>query len=159
MNTHRIETIGVISDSHGLLRPAVNERLRGVSRILHAGDIGRQDVLDRLSAIAPVVAVRGNVDHGVWAESIPRHETVEIGEHLVYLTHIREAIDLTPEAAGIEMVIFGHTHSPVIDQQGSVTWFNPGSIGPRRFSLPVSMGYLHLNSDGSLEPELIVLDV
>lgn len=159
MNVSRIETIGVISDSHGLLRPEVIERLEGVSRILHAGDIGRQDVLERLSAIAPVVAVRGNVDQGAWADEIPWHETVEIGQHLVYLTHIREEIDLNPQAAGIEAVVFGHTHAPAIEQKGSVIWFNPGSIGPRRFSLPVSMGYLHLNADGSLEPELIELDV
>jgi putative phosphoesterase len=105
------------------------------------------------------VAVRGNVDQGGWANELRWHESVEIGEHLIYLTHIREEIDLNPEAAGIELVIFGHTHSPVIEQNGSVIWFNPGSIGPRRFSLPVSMGYLHLNSDGSLEPELIDLDV
>lgn len=159
MSATRIETAGVISDTHGLLRPEVIERLQGVSRILHAGDIGRQDVLDQLLAIAPVVAVRGNVDRGGWAAEIPWHDSVEIGEHLVYLTHIRDEIDLIPEAAGIEMVIFGHTHAPVIDRKQSVVWFNPGSVGPRRFSLPVSMGYLHLNSDGSLEPELIQLDI
>lgn len=158
MNVSRIETIGVISDSHGLLRPEVSERLEGVSRILHAGDVGRPEVLDHLRAIAPVVAVRGNVDRGEWADKLPWHESVEIGEHLIYLTHIREEIDLDPRAAGLELVIFGHTHSPVIDREGSVTWFNPGSIGPRRFSLPVSMGYLHLNSDGSLVPELIRLE-
>lgn len=150
--------MGVISDSHGLLRPEVCEHLQGVSRILHAGDVGRRQVLDQLKAIAPVVAVRGNVDRGEWADDLPWHESLEVGEHLVYLTHIREEIDLDPQAAGIELVIFGHTHSPAIDRDGSVIWFNPGSIGPRRFSLPVSMGYLHLNSDGSLEPELIRLE-
>lgn len=159
MNLTRIETIGVISDSHGLLRPEVSDRLQGAARILHAGDVGRQEVLDQLNEIAPVVAVRGNVDHGSWADELPWHESVAIGDHLVYLTHIREEIDLVPQAAGIGMVIFGHTHSPVIERHGSVSWFNPGSIGPRRFSLPVSMGFLHLNSDGSLEPELIELDL
>lgn len=153
------ETIGVISDTHGLLRPEVCEKLQGVSRILHAGDIGRQEVLNRLREIAPVNAVRGNVDRGGWADEIPWHDSVELGEHLVYLTHIREEIDLNPAAAGIKMVIFGHSHAPLIEERGSVLWFNPGSIGPRRFSLPVSMGYLHLHRDGSLEPELLELDV
>lgn len=159
MNGSRIETIGVISDSHGLLRPEVAEHLRGVSQILHAGDVGRREVLDQLRDIAPVVAVRGNVDRGRWADGLPWHESIEVGEHLIYLTHIREEIDLVPQAAGIEMVIFGHTHSPVIERNGGVVWFNPGSVGPRRFSLPVSMGYLHLNSDGSLTPEWIELDL
>lgn len=152
------ETIGVISDTHGLLRPEVATRLQGVSRILHAGDVGQQDVFDQLNAIAPTIAVRGNVDRGGWAEELPWHESVEVGEHLVYLTHIREEIDLDPAAADIKVVIYGHTHAPMIEQKGTVLWFNPGSVGPTRFSLPVSMGYLHLYADGSIEPELIELE-
>lgn len=155
----RIETIAVISDTHGLMRPELRTHLQGISRILHAGDVGRPEVLDELRLFAPVTAVRGNVDHGGWAEELPWHESVEVGEHLVYLTHIRAEIDLDPEAADVKLVIFGHTHAPVIEQKGTVTWFNPGSVGPRRFSLPVSMGYLHLHADGSLEPELIELEV
>ena len=153
------ETIGVISDTHGLLRLEAVHRLQGVSLILHAGDVGQPEVLDELREIAPVIAVRGNVDRGGWAVELPWHESVEVGDNLVYLTHIREEIDLLPEAAGIQVVIFGHTHSPLIEQTENVLWFNPGSIGPRRFSLPISMGYLHLKQDGSLEPELIELTV
>ena len=159
MSTFPEETIGVISDTHGLLRPEVIEHLQGVSRILHAGDVGEQEVLDQLRAIAPVIAVRGNVDRRGWAEELPWHEAVEVGEQLVYLTHIREEIDLDPVAADIKVVIFGHTHAPLIETKGGVIWFNPGSVGPRRFSLPVSMGYLHLKPDGSLSTELIELDV
>lgn len=154
-----METIGVISDTHGLLRPEVLEKLRGVSRILHAGDVGKPEILEQLAAIAPVTAVRGNVDHDPRLMDLPLHEAVEIGSNLVYLTHIREEIDLDPEAAEISCVIFGHTHSPLIERKRNVTWFNPGSIGPKRFQLPVSMGLLKVQEDGSLEPELIDLDL
>lgn len=153
------ETVGVISDTHGLLRPEVIKRLHGVSRIFHAGDIGEPEILDELRAIAPVTAVCGNWDRHLWRDKLPLHEAIQVGEHLVYLTHIREEIDLDPEAARISMVIYGHTHSPLIEQRGDVTWFNPGSVGPRRFSLPISMGLLHLETDGTLRPELIELDV
>ena len=154
-----METIGVISDTHGLLRPEVLEKLRGVSRILHAGDVGKPEILEQLAAIAPVTAVRGNVDHDPRLMDLPLHEAVEIGGNLVYLTHIREEIDLDPEAAEISCVIFGHTHSSLIETKGNVTWFNPGSIGPKRFQLPVSMGLLKVQEDGSLEPELIDLNL
>lgn len=151
------ETIGIISDTHGLLRPEALEYLRGVSRILHAGDVGKPEILEQLATIAPVTAVRGNVDYQGTLLELPLHEAVQVGEQLIYVTHIREEIDLDPEAAGISMVIFGHTHSPLIETKGKVTWFNPGSIGPKRFQLPVSMGLLKVQEDGSLEPELIDL--
>jgi len=159
VNTANTETLGVISDTHGLLRPEAVQKLQGVSRILHAGDVGDLSVLKQLRDIADVITVRGNVDHNPGVADLPLHEAVEVGDHLIYLTHIREQIDLDPEAAEMSMVIFGHTHSPLIEQTNGVTWFNPGSIGPRRFRLPVSMGYLHLEEDGSLRAELIELDV
>jgi putative phosphoesterase len=159
LKTAKTEKIGIISDTHGLLRPEVIERLQGVSRILHAGDVGSPEILDRLTNIAPLTVVRGNVDYQGTLGDLPLHEAMEVGEHLVYITHIQEEIDLDPETAEMSMVIFGHTHSPVIEQRGSITWFNPGSVGPRRFSLPVSMGFLHLEEDGTLRPELVELDV
>lgn len=159
MNPLKTETIGIISDTHGLLRPEVIEKLQGVSRILHAGDVGDPVILAQLTNIAPLTVVRGNVDYSGSLANLPLHEAVEVGEHLIYITHIQEEIDLDPETSEMSMVIFGHTHSPVIEQRGSVTWFNPGSVGPRRFNLPVSMGFLHLQEDGTLRPELLELDV
>lgn len=157
MNYHEQVTIGVVSDTHGLLRDDAVAALQGVSQILHAGDVGDPEILDQLAEIAPVTAVRGNVDRGDWANELPEWETVEVGDHLIYLRHIREEIDLNPYEAGVSCVIFGHTHSPLREKKGSVIWFNPGSIGPRRFSLPISMGLLHIDQDGTLDAELIEL--
>lgn len=159
MSTQIERTWGVISDTHGLLRPEAFEHLEGVERILHAGDVGKLEVIERLNELAPVQAVRGNVDRGDWADVLPMTEAIEFGPHLLYLIHILDDIDLIPEAAEISMVIYGHTHVPKIDEKNGVTYFNPGSLGPRRFSLPVSMGRLHLLSDGSLRPELVELEV
>ncbi|HSG69194.1 MAG TPA: metallophosphoesterase family protein [Planctomycetaceae bacterium] len=152
-------TWGVISDTHGLLRSEAFEHLKEVERILHAGDVGNPEVIERLVELAPVQAVRGNVDRGGWANVLPMTEAIEFGPHLLYLIHILDDIDLIPEAAGISTVIYGHTHVPKIEEKQGVTYFNPGSLGPRRFSLPVSMGRLHLLSDGSLLPELIELEI
>ena len=157
MNQQAPRTIGVISDTHGLLRPEALDRLQGVSEILHAGDVGDPQILDQLQEIAPVTAVRGNVDRGTWADELPESESLEIGEHLVHIRHIREEIDLDPVAAQMSCVIFGHTHAPLLEEKQGVVWFNPGSIGPRRFSLPITMGLLHLKENGELEPELIEL--
>jgi uncharacterized protein len=158
MNTPIEATWGIVSDTHGLLRPQVLDRLFGVERILHAGDVGDPEILDRLSEVAPVSAVRGNVDRGGWANRLPVTESIEFGPHLLYLIHILDEIDLVPEAAQIHMVIYGHTHTPRIEEKRGVTYFNPGSLGPRRFSLPISMGLLHRHADGSLHPELIELE-
>jgi putative phosphoesterase len=134
--------VGVISDTHGLLRPEAVEALQGVSRILHAGDLGTPEVLATLNQIAPVTAVRGNVDHGAWAVALPSSEVVEIEGVSIYMLHILADLDLKPEAAGFEVVVYGHTHVPKLEIKNGVLYFNPGSAGPRRFKLPVTVGKL-----------------
>ena len=134
--------IGVISDTHGLLRPEAIAALRGVDRILHAGDVGDPGILDRLRELAPVTAVRGNVDRGPWAAALPKTELVEVEAVSIYLLHDLAELDLKPEAAGIGAVIFGHSHQPKIEKRNGVLYFNPGSAGPRRFRLPISLGRL-----------------
>lgn len=136
--------IGLISDTHNLLRPEAKRALAGVDRILHAGDICGAEVLDELRAIAPVAAVRGNGDHGFWAESIPVTEAIEIGGVAIYMLHNLGELDLDPHAAGFHVVISGHSHRPLIERKGGVLFVNPGSAGPRRFTLPVSLGYIEI---------------
>jgi uncharacterized protein len=133
-------TIGVISDTHGLLRPEALAALRGSNYIIHAGDVGDSQILDKLSAIAPVTAVRGNVDHGAWAGEIPATNVLEIGEVSIYVLHSLEELDLKPEAANFAAVVYGHSHVPEQESKNGVLYFNPGSAGPRRFRLPVSVG-------------------
>ena len=152
-----IKTWGVVSDTHGLMREEVFPHLEGVEHILHAGDVGDMKIIERLNQIAPVTAVRGNIDRRSAAAELPLIEHIEFDQHLISMVHIREDLDLIPEAAGIPLVVFGHTHQPLIQHKGPVCYFNPGSIGPRRFSLPISMGRLHLLADGTLLPELIEL--
>ena len=135
-------SIALVSDTHGLLRPEVTRALRGVEQILHMGDVGDPDVLLGLRAIAPVVAVRGNVDHGAWAEALPATELVELFGKGIFLLHNLAELDLDPAAAGIAMVLYGHTHVPKEEQRDGVSYVNPGSIGPRRFQLPVSFAFL-----------------
>lgn len=135
-------TIGVISDTHGLLRPEAVDALRGVSQILHAGDVGAPEVLEGLREIAPVKAVRGNVDLAVWARGLPLNEVVEVGGVSIYMLHILDELDLKPEAAGFGVVIYGHSHVPKSEEKNGVLYFNPGSAGPRRFKLPVTVGKL-----------------
>jgi putative phosphoesterase len=134
--------IGVISDTHGLLRPEAVAALRGVDHIVHAGDIGSPDILDALRAIAPVTAVRGNNDREAWAREIAETEAVELGGAWLYVLHDLHELDLDPRAAGFAAVIAGHSHQPRQDERDGVLYFNPGSAGPRRFRLPVSLGYL-----------------
>lgn len=131
--------IGVISDTHGLVRPEALVALAGVDRIVHAGDIGSPDVLARLQTIAPVSAVRGNNDHGPWAEALPLTDVVEIGGTSLYVLHDLHELDLEPRAAGFAAVISGHSHQPRLDEKNGVLYLNPGSAGPRRFKLPVSL--------------------
>lgn len=131
--------IGVISDTHGLLRPQAVEALRGCEQIIHAGDVGRPEVLDELRRIAPVLAVRGNVDNGPWAAKLPPSEVVQIDDCLIYVLHILEDLDLDPPAAGFRAVIVGHSHQPKIATRQGVLYVNPGSAGPRRFNLPVTV--------------------
>lgn len=138
-------TIGVISDTHGLVRPEAVEALRGVDMILHAGDIGNSAVLDALREIAPVVAVRGNNDKGEWAESLPDWEVVEIGAVSIYMLHDLKEIDISP-AGTFQVVVSGHSHKPAVEERRGVLYVNPGSAGPRRFKLPVSLAHLRVKS-------------
>jgi putative phosphoesterase len=148
--------IGLISDTHGLVRPQALAALAGSKLIIHAGDIGSPDVLDALGRIAPVYAVRGNVDRGDWARPLPTTEVVEVGRHSLYVLHELESLDLDPSAAGFTAVVYGHSHRPRVQRKGDVLYVNPGSAGPRRFSLPVAVARLTLNDD-SLDCELVEL--
>jgi uncharacterized protein len=140
--------IGVISDTHGLLRPEAEQRLAGVAHIIHAGDIGRPEVIDRLRRIAPVVAIRGNIDIAPWAENYPDTKMVRLGDHSIYVLHDIHGLQLDPAACGINVVISGHSHRPMIETMGGVLYLNPGSAGPRRFSLPITLATLDLSASG-----------
>jgi len=144
--TKHKKLIGVISDTHGLVRPQAIEALAGVDMILHAGDIGNSAVLDSLREIAPVVAVRGNNDRGEWAQSLPDWEVVEIGAVSIYMLHDVKEIDISP-AGAFQVVVSGHSHKPAVEERRGVLYVNPGSAGPRRFSLPISLA--HLRVEGS----------
>jgi uncharacterized protein len=150
--------IGVISDTHGLLRPEAIAALRGSDIIVHAGDVGSPEVLDRLGALAPVCAVRGNVDTQSWARRLPETEAVQAGALRLWLLHDISELDLDPVAAGFAAVVFGHSHRPSIETLGGALYFNPGSAGPRRFKLPVTVGRLRVAA-GSIRPEIVALDV
>ena len=134
--------VGVISDTHGLLRPEATRALVGSDMIVHAGDIGSPDVLRGLEDIAPVIAVRGNNDHGPWAEKLPLTDVFELGGATLHVLHDVNELDLDPRAAGISVVIAGHSHKPLSEERDGVLFFNPGSAGPRRFRLPISVGRL-----------------
>jgi putative phosphoesterase len=136
------KVIGVISDTHGLLRPEAVAALRGVDLILHAGDVGNAEVLQTLSDIAPVIAVRGNNDKGDWAEELPQWEVTEVGAVSIYMIHDLKEIDLSPTAAGFQVVVSGHSHKPSVEERKGMLYVNPGSAGPRRFSLPISVARL-----------------
>lgn len=139
--------IGLISDTHGLVRPEALAALTGVSHIVHAGDIGSADVLAQLQAIAPVTAVRGNNDKAAWAKNIPETEALEIGNRTLYILHDLAELDLDPAAAGFAVVVSGHSHKPVITKKDDVLYINPGSAGPRRFKLPVTIGLLEIDGE------------
>ena len=134
--------LGVISDTHGLLRPEAMDALRGSAHILHAGDIGAPEILDELRQIAPVTAVRGNVDRDSWARDIAATEVFQVGGVSIYMLHILGELDLKPEASGFGAVVYGHSHVPKMETKNGVRYFNPGSAGPRRFKLPVTVGKL-----------------
>ena len=154
--TERPTIIGVISDTHGLLRPEAVEALRGSDRILHAGDVGTPEILQGLAKIAPLIAIRGNVDTAPWARALPATEVIETGGISIYMLHDLAQLDLKPEAAGFRVVIYGHTHQPKIEEKNGVLYFNPGSAGPRRFHLPVSVGRLMVEG-GKVRAELVEL--
>lgn len=145
--------IGVISDTHGLLRPEALEALRRSEHILHAGDVGDPAILDKLRTIAPVTAIRGNVDLSGACSLLPEKELVQLGGRSIYMLHDHNALDLDPAAAGISVVVSGHSHHPAIQWHKRILYFNPGSAGLRRFSLPVSVGFLTITEAG-IEPTL-----
>lgn len=151
--------IGVISDTHGLLRPEAVDALKGVERIIHGGDVGGEDILDDLSAIAPVTVVRGNTDYQSWAARLPATELVEVGGRSIYVVHDIADLNVDPAVAGIDVVVYGHSHQPVWDQRGDGVWqLNPGSAGPRRFSLPVTVARLQVSTT-SIRGEIKYLEV
>ncbi len=153
---HSESLIGIISDTHGLVRPEAVEALKGVDLILHAGDVGSAEVLEILKGIAPLVAVRGNNDKGEWAAQLPDWEVTEVGSISIYMLHDVKEIDLSPAAAGFQVVVSGHSHKPSVEERKGVLYVNPGSAGPRRFSLPVTIARLKI-SGGTIGAEVIEL--
>ncbi len=149
--------IGLIADTHGLIRPPALKVFKGANLILHAGDIGEVSVLETLKKIAPVTAVRGNCDRGLWASQIPETQVVEAAGKFIYLLHQRKKIELDPIAAGFQAVICGHSHQPLIEKKPGVIFINPGSAGPRRFKLPVTVGLLRISGQ-DVEAEIVRID-
>lgn len=149
--------IGVISDTHGLLRSEALQALQGSALIIHAGDVGPPEILETLGRIAPVFAVRGNVDTEPWTRTLPVTEVVEAGGRQFYVLHQIDHLDLDPGAAGFAAVIYGHSHKPSAEVRRDVLYLNPGSAGPRRFNLPVTVVRLRLDT-ASLEPEFVSLE-
>ena len=154
----KLTVFGIISDTHGLLRPEALRALRGSDRILHAGDVGAPEILEALAQIAPVTAIRGNVDTEPWARTLPATEVVNAGGVSIFMLHNLAQLDLKPEAAGFDVVIYGHTHHPKMEERNGVLYFNPGSAGPRRFNLPVSVGKLMIEG-GKVRAKLVSMEV
>ena len=150
--------IGVVSDTHGLLRPEVLPKLDGVESILHLGDVGDPRILDALREIAPVTAVRGNIDTEGPCGRLPETEVLLLDGGYIYLLHNIERLHLDPAAAKFAAVLYWHSHKATISHHKGVLYFNPGSCGPRRFNLAVTIGYLHVRANGALEPEIVKLD-
>jgi putative phosphoesterase len=150
--------IGIISDTHGLLRPEARERLAGVDHIIHAGDIGGPEVIAGLRELAPTTAIRGNVDRGQWANDHPHTDWLTLGGRTIYVLHNLNELDLDPAAAGIDVVVSGHSHQPKIETVDGVLYLNPGSAGPRRFTLPIALAILELTGD-ALQPRIHQLTV
>jgi putative phosphoesterase len=151
-------SLGLISDTHGLIRPEALEALRGCDLILHAGDVGTQEVLTALGEIARVVAVRGNNDRGAWAKELPQRRTLKLGEVRVHLLHALKDLDIDLEIAQVALVVSGHSHRPMIDRRDGVLFVNPGSAGPRRFRLPVSVARCEIVG-GRVEASLVPLAI
>jgi len=150
--------VGIISDTHGLLRPEAVDALRDSHLIIHAGDVGDPEILEHLRAMAPTMAVRGNVDRGSWAKALPLTEVVEAGKLRLYVLHDLASLDLNPKAAGLAAVISGHTHRPAAQVRDGVLYLNPGSAGPRRFTLPIAVARLRITGD-HLAHEIVELRV
>jgi len=149
--------IGVISDTHALLRAEALAYLRGCDIVVHAGDVGSPEVIEELATIAPIYAVRGNNDKGPWADSLPEVEMIEFGGKLIYMVHDAADIDIDPQAAGVDLVVTGHTHRPKLETRDGVVYLNPGSAGPRRFRLPIALAKVSLEG-GAMRPEIQELE-
>jgi uncharacterized protein len=149
--------VGVISDTHGLLREEALRELKGSDFIIHAGDLDTPEILHTLTKIAPVTAVRGNVDRGEWAKKIPATDVLEAGGISIYVLHNLQELDLDPKAAGFSVVIYGHSHRPMQEAKDGVLYFNPGSAGPRRFNLPISVGKLTVEND-KVRAEIVTIE-
>ncbi len=150
--------LGLISDTHGLLRSEAVAFLRGTDFIIHAGDIGDAAVLRELEALAPVTAVRGNNDNGPWARAVAESEVLQVGDVTIYVIHDLAALDLDPVAAGVQVVVSGHSHKPLVQTRNGVLYVNPGSAGPRRFKLPIAVAELEI-AGGSVKANVVELDV
>jgi len=150
--------VGLISDTHGLLRPQALAALAGVDHILHAGDIGGAAIVEALRGVAPVTAIRGNNDTDAWGRALPGTEMLELGGRWIYLVHDLGDLDIDPAAAGVDVVMSGHSHQPAVFEEHGVLFVNPGSAGPRRFTLPVSVGCLILEA-AAMRAELSTLDL
>ncbi len=157
MEPRSVHRVGVIADTHGLMRPDAMDALQGSGLIVHAGDVGSEEVLDLLRSIAPLVAVRGNVDQGAWAASLPLTVSTSVGGARMLVLHDLATLALDPAAAGFAVVVSGHSHRPAIDQRDGVLYLNPGSAGPRRFRFPVTLARLEVR-DGRARSELLVLE-
>ena len=149
-------TVGLISDTHGLLRPEALAALQGCDHLIHGGDIGNAAILDTLRAIAPLTVVRGNNDNGDWAATIPETALVELDGVRIYTLHDLNAIDIDPAAQAVKVVVSGHSHKPRVQERGGVLYVNPGSAGPRRFTLPISLARLHVDG-GQASAQLVDL--
>ena len=150
--------VGVLSDTHGLLRPAALDALAGVDHILHAGDVGDMAILDALRAIGPVTAIRGNIDREGPCAALPATEAVDLDGCLTYMLHALEDLDLSPKAAGMRMVVCGHSHRPLVEERDGVLYLNPGSAGPRRFQLPVTVALVRV-VEGRPSAEIVELEI
>ena len=152
--------VGVIADTHGLLRPEAMEALRGCECIIHAGDVGKLEVLTGLRTVAPVTAIRGNVDRGAWADQLPETETITLCGVIVHVLHDRATLDLKLlQQKAWRVVISGHSHKPSIEEKAGVLWINPGSAGPRRFRLPITVAILEIDGDKNTHARLVELSL
>ena len=151
--------IGLISDTHGLIRPEALQALRGSDLIIHCGDIGDPVVLEALRTLAPVRAIRGNNDRGPWTNRLPAQDLIEVGDHAIRVLHNLAELDPHIDAAGLTVIVFGHSHKPLIENRGGVLFINPGSAGPRRFKLPVTVATLVLQSGRRCEAKIVALSV
>jgi putative phosphoesterase len=150
--------VGIISDTHGLLRPEAIRALRGADMIIHAGDVGNPEVIEELRGVAPTFVVRGNIDKEHWAATLPMTAVVEVGDRLFYVLHEISQLDFDPAAAGFAAVVFGHSHVPSIEIREGVLFLNPGSAGPRRFKLPVTIARVRVSGE-RIESEIVELQV